>query len=292
MDEFQYKAKNGTAVITGYSGDSNTCMIPEILDACPVTGVGAFAFSEHRQLERIVIPESVKQIGAHAFYNCRALRQIDLYDSVEEIGDGAFKNCDQIRLVQMKRKTCHSKCLKGILSEVNQELEVDIRYSDGTAKLIFPYYLYHYEENTPARIINQVTEGSGIRYRECITGEDVNYAEYDRIFTAAMHIDVLDASWKIACFRLNTPYRLSDAAKRQYEAYLYENRMELVRQMLKQEQYQSLTQFLQMKLLTGEDLKACIETARTAAEMEGLCILLEYQRETYGTGTRRKVFEF
>ena len=288
--EFEYRLYNDLIYITGYSGNAEICIIPDTIEGKAVGGIDKFAFSEHRGLREIFLPEAVGSIGAHAFYNCRVLKTIHMSDSVVDIGDGVFKNCYDISDIDIIRKRTDSKCLKGILSEVNNEVEVTLHYEDGEAKLIFPYYLYNYEENTPARIINQVTEGSGIRYRECITGEDVNYAEYDRIFADAMHIDVLDASWRIACLRLKYPYRLSHTAEKQYRKYLEDNRLELTMQMIEQEKYDSLKDFLSMKLLNDEDLGKCIDKAREKSHMEGLGILLEYRKEEYGT--RKKKFEF
>ena len=70
------------------------------------------------------------------------MKQITLYDGVFDIGDGAFKNCPDISLINMQRCTDNTKCIKGILSEVNNEIELTINYDDGKAKLIFPYYLF------------------------------------------------------------------------------------------------------------------------------------------------------
>lgn len=288
--EFEYRLCGNGIYITGYSGNEQICRVPDNINGKAVTGVNKFAFSEHRELREIFLPETIESIGAHAFYNCRVLQTIHMADGVADIGDGAFKNCYEISAIDIIRKRDDSKCLKGILSEVNNEVEVTLHYSDGEAKIIFPYYLYNYEENTPARIINQVTEGSGIRYRECVTGEDVNYAEYDRIFEDAMHIDVLDASWRIACLRLKYPYKLADEAHSRYRKYLEDNRLALTMQMVEQEKYDSLRDFLSMKLLDNDDFGKCIDMAREKSHMEGLGILLEYRKEEYGT--RKKKFEF
>jgi len=288
--EFEYRLCGDLVYIIGYSENQQICIVPDNIEGKAVGGIDKFAFSEHRELREIFLPETVTYIGAHAFYNCRLLKAIHMSDGIVDIGDGAFKNCCALDYIDITRKRTDSRCLKGILSEVNNEVEVAVHYDDGEARLIFPYYLYNYEENTPARIINQVTEGSGIRYRECITGEDVNYAEYDRIFGDAMHIDVQDASWRIACLRLKYPYRLSDAAQNQYRKYLEDNRLELVMHMIMQEKYYSLKNFLAMKLLNNDDLGNCIDMAREKSNMEGLGILLEYRKEEYGT--RKKKFEF
>lgn len=288
--EFEYRPCGDGIYITGYSENDQICRVPNNIDGKVVTGIDKFAFSEHREMRKIYLPETVRYIGAHAFYNCRVLEAVNMTDGVVDIGDGAFKNCYDIAVIDIIRKRNDSRCLKGILSEVNNEVEVTLHYDDGDAKIIFPYYLYNYEENTPARIINQVTEGSGIRYRECVTGDDVNYAEYDRIFEDAMHIDVLDASWRVACLRLKYPYKLADKARDCYRKYLNDNRLAFTMRMIEQEKYDGLKDFLSMKLLDNDDLGKCIDMAREKSHMEGLGILLEYRKEEYGT--RKKKFEF
>ena len=193
------------AVLKQNSGEEEKITISEKIDNKKIVSVGAFAFSEHREIVEITLPETVVSIGAHAFYNCRNLASITLYDTVTDIGDGAFKNCYRLHNINIIGTGLNTKCLKGVLSEVNNEVKVTIHYDDDDAVLVFPYYLYNYEENTPARIVNQITEGSGIQYRECVDGTDVNYMQYDRLFQAGMYIDVKDASYKIACYRLKYP---------------------------------------------------------------------------------------
>ena len=61
-------------------------------------------------------------------------RKSSLYDGIVDIGDGAFKNCYLLKEIDIVRITNHTKTLKGILSEVNNELTVTIHYNDGISK--------------------------------------------------------------------------------------------------------------------------------------------------------------
>lgn len=278
------------AFVKEYSGNSEKITVDEEIEGEKIEGIGAFAFSEHRELGEIELPDSVRFIGAHAFYNCRKLKKISLSDKVTDIGDGAFKNCYNISEICIKTTGNGMKCLKGILSEVNNEAEVTIKYPEDTAVLVFPYYLYNYEENTPARIVNQITEGSGIQYRECVEGDDINYAQYDGLFEAGMYIDVMDASWKIACCRLKYPYKLGGEAKDRYSKFISENMRTLINNMICREDYGGLNMLLSMEMLDRDDCAACIEAAREELCMEGLGILLAYQKKHFGASHRR--FEF
>lgn len=252
--------------------------------------IKSYAYSEQRELKEINILPTVKSIGTHAFYNCRNLCKISLYDGITDIGDGAFKNCFSLKEIDIIRTTNHTKTLKGILSEVNNEVMVTIHYQDEISKLIFPYYLYNYEENTPARIVNQITEGSGIQYRECIAGEDIDYVQYDKLFEAERHIDVLDSAWKIACVRLKYPYKLSDMARQQYTSYFEKEGGCLLNNMVELEKFNELKMLLNMDICSRNHVMECIDYARANKAMEGLGILLAYQKEKYGT--TKKKFEW
>lgn len=289
MFKLEHGQTSGTFV-TEYSGNSEKITIDEQIDGQKIEGIGAFAFSEHRELTEITLPDTIAFIGAHAFYNCRNLKKISLSDRVTDIGDGAFKNCYNISEICIKMTGSSMKCLKGILSEVNNEVTVTIEYAENTAVLVFPYYLYNYEENTPARIVNQITEGSGIQYRECIEGEDVNYVQYDRLFEAGLHIDVMDSAWKIACCRLKYPYKLGAEAKERYTKFISENMRTLINNMTRGEDYGALNMLLSMEMMDRDDCSACIDAAREESCMEGLGILLAYQKAHFGTSHRK--FEF
>lgn len=283
-------APTGSGIyISAYDGNYERFIVPQTAGGGTVCGIMPFAFSEHRELRELGLPETVAYIGAHAFYNCRSLKRLVLSDGASEIGDGAFKNCYALTEVDLTRRMPHTKCLKGILSEMNHAVTVTIHYGEKTAQLFFPYYLYNYEENTPARIVNQITEGAGIQYRECIGGEDIHYAEYDNLFETGVLRDVQDASWQIAVCRLRFPYRLSKVAAQRYREFLQAHRIALTNRLVAEEDDGGLKAFLSLSLLDRADLHLCIDAARSAAQMEGLGILLAYQRGKYGI--TRKSFE-
>lgn len=149
------------AVLKQYSGEEEKITISEKIDNKKIVSVGAFAFSEHREIVEITLPETVVSIGAHAFYNCRNLASITLYDTVTDIGDGAFKNCYRLHDINIIGTGLNTKCLKGVLSEVNNEVKVTIHYDDDDAVLVFPYYLYNYEENRRQELLIRLRKVQG-----------------------------------------------------------------------------------------------------------------------------------
>lgn len=250
-----------------------------------------YAFSGNEALESVCLSEHVEEIGAHAFYNCRNLSWIEMSDRIVSIGDGAFKNCGKIHTVKLRCRGGNFRCLKDLLAELNQLLTVSIEYSaKDCAVLIFPYYFQDYEENTPARIINQVTIGSGVFYREAVGREEISYSLYDRNFYNEKIIDEPETVYQVALYRLAFPYRLSQNARLEYTAYLQEHFDDIFKLLIKKDRLEHVRLFLSLSFWRREAIQKAVEQARKAQQMDILSLLLEYEKEHYGTG--RKIYQF
>ena len=118
--EWTYRIANGCAIIENEhrvqvaedecAGSSYVAAIPQdtvgaitvpsILDGCPVTHIGACAFSECSKLTSIMIPRSVINISSCAITYCSGLKSITIPSSVAEIqNDGfgsIFEGCDAL----------------------------------------------------------------------------------------------------------------------------------------------------------------------------------------------------
>ena len=92
--DFEYRIlEDNTIEITKYVGVSKKVIIPSIINNCPVTSIGDFAFRECKVLTSIIIPDSVTSICDGVFWNCSSLNSIIIPDSVTSIGWYAFSNC-------------------------------------------------------------------------------------------------------------------------------------------------------------------------------------------------------
>ena len=179
--EFSYRVNEHSVEITHYVGNESEVQIPAELEGKPVTAIGNYAFEGKNELLEVVLPKTIESIGAHAFYNCRRLMKMTLSDRILSTEDGAFKNCRSLREFHIQVYLRKMTCLKNLLSELNQEIHVTMENMDthSMSKLVFPSYLYDYVDNVEARIINQVTYGSGVHYRECMKEKEVDYKKYD-----------------------------------------------------------------------------------------------------------------
>lgn len=95
--DFLYEVKgNGSATITGYTGEQADIILPATIDGYTITAIGDEAFAcEEKAGEAITItiPETVTSIGEKAFWN-RNVQMINLPDKLETIGYGAFVGCN------------------------------------------------------------------------------------------------------------------------------------------------------------------------------------------------------
>lgn len=185
--DFECIQTNTGMELTAYYGNGSIVTIPDKIEGMPITSIGTYAMEGHNEVTELVLPAALDTIKAHAFYNCRNLEKISLSDRVTEIEDGAFKNCRSLRFLHMQVIQGKMTCLKNLLSELNQELHIKMDYIEGgqvkkESKLVFPKYAYDYVDNVEARIINQITYGSGVHYRECMKEKDIDFRKYDHVF--------------------------------------------------------------------------------------------------------------
>ena len=85
-----FEIENG--ILKKYTGPGGDVVIPD--GVTTIEGYFASgAFSRCRNLERITVPESVKEIQHGAFYNCYTLRHVELKGNDTVVEDGAFEGC-------------------------------------------------------------------------------------------------------------------------------------------------------------------------------------------------------
>jgi|GEM_PF-1683467 len=92
-DLFTYTVTDGNVTITGYVGDETDVVIPEQIDGCPVTAIGAKAFFWRTDLTSISLPDTLTVIGESALDGCTGLKTLTVPQNVTSIGSYAFANC-------------------------------------------------------------------------------------------------------------------------------------------------------------------------------------------------------
>ncbi len=105
----EIKADSNLANIGRWYGDGGVfsgCTLLEKVDfsASQLTNIPSYMFSGCRELDEIILPESVVSIGDGAFNNT-AIRDIAFASGVKEIGQGAFSNCRRLVAANLSDKT-------------------------------------------------------------------------------------------------------------------------------------------------------------------------------------------
>lgn len=281
--DFTYIKQAKKVQILQYINQDFQVSVPAYIDELPVFSIGDYSFSEHRGLLKVNLPITVSHIGSHAFYNCRKLQEVLLTDTVLEIEDGAFKNCSMLTQIHMNMFHKKIHAVKAILSELNHEITITLNYNGVNqenqviSQLLFPRYTHDYEENTQARIVNQLTYGSGVHFRECVGSEDIDYKKYDDLFKLAIINDSEETVISIAINRLAYPYKLQKDSRNRYKDYLQKNQMTVAKLLIDLEDLKRLEFISSLKLMTQEELNDMIEYAHNKDKLSCVSYLMDYK---------------
>ena len=107
-EDFEYSffeySESEYATIKGYIGESKTVVIPATIEGKPVLTISSAAFAKNKDMERVVIPDTVTVIWDYAFANCESLKQVTFGDNMTSIGSNAFSGCTSLKKVQLPEK--------------------------------------------------------------------------------------------------------------------------------------------------------------------------------------------
>ncbi len=275
----------------GYKGSVRCLEIPESYtsesgDGYKVEVIGNHAFSSRKDIEEVMIPDSVHTVLGFAFHNCGKLRKLSLTDSVKEYLDGGTRQCESLREIDVTLKSGNPYIIRRILEDNDRRLTFNLHMSDGDALLVFPGFNYDFVENTMARTIQFAIEGTGYAYRECVKADQINFREYDSLFSKASADDSVTAEM-IALARLSVPYELSDDARVSYEKWLCENALHNLTRTVKDDvaftldKYElredHLAFYIERKLISNEDAGNLAHLAADMGIATIVSMLMDYQ---------------
>ena len=102
IDNLYYSENGRTATIEGIKKKNIVeLIIPDYADWRKVTEICCGAFSGCANIEKVILPDSLKCIRSYAFSRCSALTDINLPDGLEEIGAEAFEGCDNLSVLEL-----------------------------------------------------------------------------------------------------------------------------------------------------------------------------------------------
>ena len=135
--EWEYNATDRGSIITQLEDVDNKENIPELiipqtLGGKPVVEIGDGAFFDVLvRFSSVIIPEGVTRIGAWAFSECRELTSVKIPEGVTEIGEDAFSDCKALANVFVPK----SMRVIGAFAFAGCTSLVDVTIPDGVDRL-------------------------------------------------------------------------------------------------------------------------------------------------------------
>ncbi len=90
-EAFSYTCTPDSAVVTGYSGTGNVCVLPDTLGGKPVRVICSGTFAD-ADFTEFICSDTVQTIEAGAFENA-AVEKLTLFDSLIQVSDESFRGC-------------------------------------------------------------------------------------------------------------------------------------------------------------------------------------------------------
>lgn len=99
--------QDNIAEVEGYNGSDTQLVLPAKYGDYVITRISPFAFTKHRDITSVVIPDTVVSIGQEAFYICPKLKYVKLPSQLKIIGKNAFNYCKALETVEIPYGTIH-----------------------------------------------------------------------------------------------------------------------------------------------------------------------------------------
>jgi len=292
MDRFEWeKTKNGTIRLLGVAMPSSELVVPSEIEGLPVTEVGPYCFAKNKELERVVLPDTVTKIDRMAFYNCTSLRELEIGNSVVELGADAFMNCYHLRTLKVRGSALEKSGVRLILSQISHDMSVYFMGKEE-AKLLFAEYYESYDEVAPAHLFGRNIEGEGFRARQFFKDGVFEYERYDATFPKACAEEREETLCEMSMNRLLYPVRLTQEARIRYEDYVKQHLAKICQNAVKNRDVNRISFLCERQLMTQHALE---QAARFAAECEwaeGGAYILRLKAEYFVNKARTSRYEF
>lgn len=311
-----YRQNNAGIEILRCFGNSGRIVLPDTIANIPVKQIAPYAFSDKKseedtdfliyvtndsifsekevpllagaKVKTIELPDSVENIGNYAFYGCKNLTGLRFSNYLKWIGRGAFTGCGNLRFLEVRMKEGLQSCVKEILGELWQRMDVIFFYKKERVKLVFPEHYEEAVENTPARILFTQHHGSGNNYRQCFYNKEMDYAKYDRLFSVAAAWDRPEVLADLALSRLEFPHQLSKKSEEAYKSLLTERYADILAYLIGEEKFRQLQMYTALKLWTQDMLECALQIAAIKGKTEILAYLMNEKQKL--SPTRKKTF--
>ena len=126
-EEYKYSIVDSGIKIERYLGDDIHVEIPGEIDGLPVTVLGRNSFYQKKDMESVLIPESVIELENAPFYRCYSLKKVFLPKNIKYIDSNPFFRCiTEIKVDEKNESFC---VVDGVL--YSRDKTVLISYPEG-----------------------------------------------------------------------------------------------------------------------------------------------------------------
>ncbi|MBU5472412.1 leucine-rich repeat protein [Roseburia sp. MSJ-14] len=298
QQKFAYEQiENGIRILRCY-GNSGCVKIPEQIEGQPVTELAAYTFAKEmdsepentsglscicgEDLQELHLPRTIKRLGRYIFYNCIQFEKFFFYSNISYMGAGAFTGCEKLSYLNMQEVPEEKSCLREILSDLKQKVQVKVLLEEKCKyELVYPEFFEEAEENTPARIINTVTHGMGIQYRNAFRDTKVIFREYDKLLETGKYNVDLTTRVEMAAARLSYPIELEENAKKDYILFLKKHLEQAANIFLQSEEQEKLRWLAETFVTTKEEMDILLKQAASQEQAEKVSMLMDIKHQRF-----------
>ncbi|MBP5678915.1 MAG: leucine-rich repeat protein [Bacilli bacterium] len=156
----------------GIGTEERTITVPETYKGKPVVGIRGDTFKNVDSVQKIVLPESIKEIRGGAFEGCTRLEEINLPKELIEIHGSTFKNCTSLREIVLPEGL---ERIGGAAFQYDISL-LSIKIPESVVEIGGESFMgcsSLYEVNLPSKI----TEVHGSTFEDCTSLEAIEIPE-------------------------------------------------------------------------------------------------------------------
>ena len=229
-------------------------------------------------LREITLPDTVTCLETYAFYNCRRLERLTVGAALTEVNSDAFMNCRALHTLVIRATAGETTGLPFLLNQLTAELSVEFANPDTEkVRLLYPEYTESYEEIGPAHIFSLHVEGEGYRARKQFVGGKLDVSGYDAVFEKACNEEQFLTLMKMALYRLEYPYELSENAKIRYENYIASHEVEVLEQLVQAQDEETLRMLCGQPLISDEAIQAAVVRAVADGWTRGVAGIIRWR---------------